>query len=71
MSDMLLRLRIVNNPGLTDDQIVADCMGDLMARWPQVEGYQWERVGERIIQILMWGDLDTEPIPGKKDGMRP
>ena len=71
MSELLFRVKTVNNPGLTDDRIVEDCMGFLTERYPQVQGYQWERLEEGVLQILMWGDIGDEPTPGKKDGMRP
>jgi hypothetical protein len=64
MSELLFRVKTVNNPGLTDDRIVEDCMGFLTERYPQVEGYAWERLEEGVLQILMWGNLGDEPVRG-------
>jgi hypothetical protein len=60
MHTLLFRIRTKENSHLTDDQIVAECMDKLMAKWPQVKGYQYERQDE-CIQILMWGDIETGP----------
>lgn len=58
MDTLLFRIRPASNPKLSDDEIVEECMRQLMERWPAVKGYQWERV-EDSINVLMWGDLNT------------
>jgi hypothetical protein len=60
MQTLLFRIKTTENPHLTDDEVVAKCMKELMHRWPQVKGYQYERDGEAI-QILLWGDINTSP----------
>lgn len=61
MGDTLLfRIKTGKYPHLSDDDIVNECMDKLMEKWPQVKGYQYERVDDAI-HILMWGDLNDEP----------
>ena len=60
METLLFRIRTADNPNLSDDEIVTECMEQLMRRWPQVKGYQYERQDDAI-HVLMWGDLDKRP----------
>lgn len=55
MDTLLLRVRPAANPKLDDDEFVTESMQSLMERWPQIKGYQWERVDDSI-QILMLGE---------------
>jgi hypothetical protein len=68
MTELLFRVKVINRPDLSDDRIVEDCMGMLTERYPQVQGYQWERLEEGVLQILMWGDLGDAPTPTSKEG---
>ncbi len=56
MQNMLVRIRTVKNIELSDDKFVAECMDRLQAKYPQVTGYNFERVGEEHINILFWGE---------------
>lgn len=58
MDTLLFRINTDDNPHVTDEALVEDCMQRLMEKWPQVTGYQYERVGNAV-HILMWGDLST------------
>lgn len=53
----MMQIRTRANPSLSDDGVVKECMDRLMAEYPQITGYQYERVGDEFINILMWGDL--------------
>ena len=55
VQDLLMSVRTVENPKLKDDAFVDDCMAKLMEKYPQITDYQWERVDDRHINILMWG----------------
>ena len=68
MNTLLMRVRKAENIKLNDDEFVEDCMTALMAKFPQVEGYTYERV-EEFVHILMWGDIgedDELPDEGKE-----
>ncbi len=58
METLLFRIKTADNPHLEDEDLVAECMKQLMAKWPQVIGYQYERVDDAI-HILMWGNLSA------------
>lgn len=60
MNTLMLKIKTIENPHLSDDKIVDECMERLMAKWPQVKGYQFERV-DGAINVLMWGDIETDP----------
>lgn len=55
MKTTVMRINTVNNPQARTDKAVQDCMEALMARYPQIKGYQYEFEGEKIV-ILMWED---------------
>lgn len=58
METLLFRIKTKDNPNLNDDEVVAECMEQLQKKWPQVKGYQYERVDDAI-NILLWGDLNA------------
>lgn len=58
MKHVLFKVKIHNNPELSDDRIVEDIMNRLMADYPQVKGYQYERVSPEQMNILLWGDIE-------------
>jgi len=60
MKTLLLRVKTVDNPKLSDDEVVIQCMNMLMEKYPEVVGYQFERTDEDYINILMWGNINTE-----------
>lgn len=61
MKTLLVRVKTHRNPKLDDDVIVEECMAALMEQHPSITGYTYERVGEQVIQILMWGDFTVVP----------
>lgn len=57
--NLLMKVRIARNTELSDDKIVEECMNNLMEKYPQVAGYQYERPDADHILILMWF---SEPV---------
>ena len=58
MTTLLLRIKSSDNPKLSDDEVVTECMQRLMEKYPQVTGYQFERLEGDYINVLLWGDLE-------------
>lgn len=59
MKSLLVRVQTRRNPKLKEDAIVEECMEALKEQHPGIVGYTYERMGEGIIQILMWGEFTT------------
>lgn len=53
---MLFRINANGHDHLQDDTLVEVMMEKLMDKWPQITGYQWERV-DGYINILLWGEI--------------
>jgi len=64
MQHCLLRVKTHNNRDLDDDAFVEEVMDRLMTDYPQVHGYTYERVNDRTINILIYGDIEI--IPGEQ-----
>ena len=60
MKHALYRLKTTKNANLDSDEFVESMMDDLMAKYPGIVGYQYERVDAIYIQILMWGDIQVD-----------
>ena len=58
MKHVLFKVKIRNNPDLSDDAVVEDVMDKLMLDYPEVKGYTYERTGPEQINILLWGDIE-------------
>lgn len=58
MKSLLVKVRTHKNPKLDDDKVVEECMAALQEQHPSITGYTYERVGDQVIQILMWGDFE-------------
>lgn len=56
MNTLLFSITTSPDNRYTDEELVSECMNGLMARWPEIAGYQWERDDDHI-NILMWGDI--------------
>lgn len=56
---LLFRIQTKDNPELSDDQLVEECMNALMEQYPQVQSYQYEREDAQHLLILVWFN---EPI---------
>lgn len=59
MNDLLMHIKTTSdvNDHLRDDNIVHECMNSLIRKYPQITGYQYERV-DGGINILLWGHLE-------------
>lgn len=57
MKNLLFRVKTHRNKQLDDDEFVAECMNPLLEKYPGIEGYQFERVNEAEINLLIWGEL--------------
>jgi hypothetical protein len=57
MENLLMRVKTTNNPKLSDDQIVHECMERLIEQYPCIESYIFERYNDEYINILMYGDF--------------
>lgn len=58
MKCALYRVKTTANSKLDQDEYVHQMMEDLMVKYPQITGYQFERVDPIHIQILLWGDIE-------------
>jgi len=58
MKHALFRVTTTGNKELDDDDFVESIMDRLLIDYPQIQGYQYERVTKQHINILIWGDIE-------------
>lgn len=58
MRDLLFKINTEKNySNLSDDDFVKECMELLTTKYPEISGYQYERINETEINLLIWGDI--------------
>lgn len=60
MNTMLMQVKTNTNENLSDDQFVQECMDLLVEKYPEISGYQYERVDHETINIMIWGDIQPD-----------
>lgn len=60
MKHALYRIKTVENTNLDKDEYVHEMMKTLMEKYPDIRGYQFERVDPIHIHVLIWGDIDLD-----------
>lgn len=60
MDNILLKVNTTKSQKLDTDESVEECMSLLKERYPNIQGYTFERLDAHHIQILIWGDLRGE-----------
>lgn len=61
MAELLFKVNTSKNKEMSDDEFVEHCMGKLMAKYPEISSYMYERVDEEVIHILLWGNFEVKP----------
>jgi hypothetical protein len=55
----LFKIRTINAPHLDDDDFIETVMNRLLADYPQIVGYTYERVDSNYLNLLVWGEIEV------------